>query len=296
MKLNAWMFALIGVLLLAGGFAQGANATGTTSGVLGLKYGLMACRMDAVVSLIDYAENNTNLTSNGLGQTISSDLVSLKAFADSGDRAGFNSFVIGNLKNDLKDAVLFLKDARREIRKGAKGASGDNYFVGTVKSRADCLQQAALSFAQGQQDEMGARVANMNATIARLKNKSIDTSKMEIVEQQAEANLAKLNAAIAAGNATDLTEAVKAIREEHLHIWARFEIAKAEAITGAITTEAASKGKGSTIEEVNALLSDASSKVAEGRPYDPGEFEKVKSDLQQANEKLRNLLKDLRGA
>ncbi len=299
--MKGWILAVFGLALLAGSvFADETTANATKLHVLNLKYGLIECRVNAVISLVQYGENNTNTSSSGLADKLAGDLSTLKGYSDRGDRQGFNDFVKGELRNDLRDATLYLKGVRKEIVKGGKNRSsasdGQNYFVQVRQDRAKCLKSVALDFAKKQVNEVKTRVNGMKNTTAKLKAKGVDTSEMDKIMGEAEANLDELRDAEAKGNASTIQETVKGLREEHLHIWARFQIAKMKAIVDATDDEAISKGYQSDVTEISALLDDASSKVKIGRVYNPGDFEYVKSALKQAHEKMKNLLKKMRGA
>lgn len=296
-----WMIAFASLLLLfAGAFAEENATNATKPDVLGLKYGLMECRVNAVINLTEYGQENTNVGGGDeIASTLSGDLSTLKTYADSKDRKGFNDFVKSALKNDMRDAVLYLKDVKRGLVRGGRNATGgneiSNYFTNVVKQRAGCLQGVALEFAKKQVDEIEGRVNDMNNTIGRLKNKSVNTTKMERVEEEAEENLDELKDAVEGGNATDIQEKVKEIREEHLHIWARFQIEKLEAILDTLDEDAISKGYSSDVDAITALLDGAERRVQVGSAYEPGEFEQVKSDLRDAHQKLRGLIMKLRG-
>lgn len=295
------IFAFFGLMLLAGVFADDGNETVanlTKPDVLGLKYDIMKCRINAVISLVQYGENTTNVSDEGLAEKLAADLATLKAYADAKDRSGFNSFVISTLKDDVRGAVFYLKDVKREVAKAGRNAAaqeGRDYFAQVKDERAACIQDVALAFAQENKGEIDEHIAAMNDTIAKLKNKSVDTSELESIRDEAEQNGDKLKGAIDRGNGSDVVDTVREIREQHLHIWARFHIAKLEAIVGAVDEEAAAKGYTAELDSINALLNDASGKVAVGTRYEPGAFEQVKNDLKDAYAKLRDLLKKLRG-
>ncbi len=283
-----WMFALFGLLLLSGAFAAGADANGT----LGLKYGMMECEAAAVTGLVDYGQQSANVSGgSGLTGRINNDMATLKGYADTGDRQGFNTFVNGPLRLDMRDATLYLKDVRKEIVKERKGNETRDYFAEVRTTRAGCLQSTALGFARGQLDDIEKRVGNMNATVASLSGKGVDTAKLASIENEAEANMKEFQDAVAGGNASTLQDTARAIREEHLHIWARFEIEKAREILGAVQSGARAKGYGADVSSINTLLNDASGYVRAGNAYDPGEFDRVKADLVQVQAQLKELIK-----
>ncbi len=290
------------LLLFAGAFADGNATNATKPDVLGLKYGLIECRINSLISLVEYGQENANVSGGDeIASTLSGDLTTLKAYADSKDRKGFNDFMKDALRNDMRNAVLYLKDVKRGSMRGNRGnnsnaSSTKDYFDLVVKERAECLQGVALEFAKKQVDEIEGRVNDMNKTIGALRNKSVNTTKMEMVEKEAEENLDELKDAVEGGNVSEIQEKVKELREEHLHIWARFQIEKLEAILDTVDEDAISKGYSSDVDAITALIDGAESKVQVGSAYEPSEFEQVKSDLRNAHMKLRNLIMKLRGA
>lgn len=297
---NILAFALFGMMLFSMAFAE--NETNATKpDVLGLKYGMIECRVNAVISLVDYGEELNVSGGENISDTLSSDLETLKTYADSGNRKEFNTFVSKDLRSDLRDAVFYLKDVRREVMRAERGGTGNKtpvqeYFVQVKQERAECIQSVALAFAQEQVGEFEERLANMNKTIGALKNKSVDTSELEEIEAEAEENLNRMKEAVEGGNVTDIVATAKEIREQHLHIWARFHIAKLQAVLDAVDDEAIAKGYAADVEAIRVLLSDAERSVQPGVPYNAGEFEQVKKDLKGAHAKLRELIKKTRGA
>ncbi len=199
----------------------------------------------------------------------------------------------------MKDAVIYLKDVRRELVRGKKDNTTDpnavlDYFNEVKRERAECIQGVALAFAQEQQDEMNGRVKDMNKTIGKLKNKSVNTSEMEEVYEEAQENAEEMNEAIESGNGSEVIDTFKAIREEHLHIWARFHVAKLSAILDAVDEEAIAAGYESDVNGINALLAEVEGKVEPGTPYESGKFEEVKGSLKEAHQKLKDLIRKLR--
>lgn len=281
------------LLLFAGAFA---DSNVSRPDVLGLKYDLMGCRVDAVITLVEYGMDNTNVSGGDeIITVLEGDMETLGEYADAGDRLGFNSFVIGTLREDLRNATIYLKDAKKELFKGGGAQEAHDYFVSVVQDRAECIQGVALDFAQGEEIEIEKRLEAMNQTIGKLRNKSVDTSEMEDIYAQGMENFQELQDAIDTGNASTIYDTVQQIRGEHLHIWARFHIAKVRAILDTVDEEAIAKGYGDDVDEINGLLDHAAGLAAEGRPYNPGEFDHVKDDLKDAHELTRELIKNLRG-
>lgn len=300
--MNRWTFAFFGLILLAGAFAQNGTGNGTRPDTLGLKYDLMECRVNAVITLVEYGEDATGLDSGDLVDELNSDLDTLKGYADSGDRPGFNVFMWSDLRDDLYDAVMYLKDVKRELVGGGHDnetgpSEGKDEWTDmhqqVMQERAECIQSAALDFARGQENEFEERLRNMEQTVEKLKNKSVDTSEMEDILDEAYENLDELSDAIDTGNESTIFDTVRSIREEHLHIWARFHIAKVNAILDAIEDEADAEGYGDEVDEIRELMDSIEPLVEPGRPYNPGEFGTVQGTLWQAHERLRELIRDL---
>lgn len=291
MKMKEWVFAMLGLVLLGSGFA-------TNMSTLELKNEIMACRVNAVVSLVNYGENSTNISSDGIAEKLQDDLITLGAFAANGDRLGFNEYVRGTLKEDLRDAVLYLKDVRKELvsRNHSGKPPAIEYFNQVVGERSACIQAAALAFAQGDLANIEARVEKMDKVIENLRNKGVNTNAMEEIAAQAHANLDAYTNAVASGSGENVIDTLNGIREQHLHLWARFHMEKLKAILASVQDEAIAKGYQGDVDSINALLTDVESKTAPGRPYDPGEVEQVKGWLVQATQELRDLIKNVRGA
>ncbi len=291
------------LLLFAGAFA---DSNMSRPDVLGLKYDLMGCRVDAVIALVEYGMDNTNVSGGDeIIAGLEGDMESLGEYADKGDRQGFNEFMQDELREDLKNAVIYLKDVKRELISGNQGGGnhsggpneGMNEWVelhqSVMQERAECIQSTALDFARGQENEFEERLRNMNETMENLRNKGVDVSEMEDIMDEAYENLEELSDAIDTGNVSTIHETVKQLREKHLHIWARFHIAKVDAILDAIEQQADEAGYSSEVSEIRALMDGIEPLVQPGNPYDPGEFEEVKTALREAHQKLRDLIRML---
>ncbi|MEW6528322.1 MAG: hypothetical protein AB1391_00385 [Candidatus Micrarchaeota archaeon] len=270
-----------------------------------LRSRIIECRTTTVTSILDYANQN-NLT-GGISDTnsimnavsrLTADTTSLKTVASAKNKNEFKNTIMST-RSGLTHATQTIRAIARPTRNSITGRIEENTnfktFIGTAKdTQTRCIRTVALNFSRAQIDEITSHLENMNNTIKVLRNKSVDTSKLDIMVKEAENAKNELSTAVGSENISDITRTIKTTREKHLHIWARFHITKIEAVVDSLSSEANSKGYSSMLGEIKSLLMDASGKIEVGRAYQSGEFEIVKNDIKQAQEKLKELIKKLR--
>ena len=286
-KFNFFAFGLLALFSLV---------AATDYGALNLKYDILSCRVDAVSTLVDFGENSTNLSANFTNYHLERDLSILAGYVANSNRKEFNNFVKSNLSDDLKTALDYLKEVKKELVKGKESPEKNGwkeYFANAREERNNCIQEVALSFAKSERESMGNRTDTMEREIEGLKARGINASKLELEKSRADENLAEIDSEIQKGGA-GVEERIDALRSAHLQIWARFHIEKLRAVLDYVYIDAAEMGYGQMIEEILPLLDDADYKAELGRPYDSAEFEEVKQDLRDASAKLMELLAKMR--
>ncbi|MBU0586327.1 hypothetical protein KJ780_02345, partial [Candidatus Micrarchaeota archaeon] len=214
-----WIIMIFALGLLAMPFAASES-----SDVVQLKYSVVECRMAALFSMIDYGEENTNLTTES-GDFLKDDLITLQSYVDIGDNDGFSEFLSDTVNGHTLEAVEFLKGVRKEIVKGDHEIKPnvEEYSIEIIENRSICTQNAVRVFAINRLNGMGEEILLMNLSMQRLVNKSVDLDKMQEALLEADSNLQNLKDFVAQNNNTNLYEKVKEIRGNHLQIWARFQ-------------------------------------------------------------------------
>jgi len=288
------MFAIFAFSMLT--MAQGTddNAKEAKNDWMVAKGNQLECRATFYTSLLsDAKEFGSNVSIDEVIATINGHVTELKAAAANGDRKGFVD-LMASLSQDSKDTVMKYTEIKKEIRKNKElHTKLRESFVEKKQEMSTCLRENALQLGKAQADYITDWRAKQLERIKKLQDRGVDTSSMSEVLSEADEKASELNDAVSTGDGDKVIEKEKEIRQQHLHIWARYNIAQISAVLARMTEPAKAAGLEADVNSINALLTDASAKVKEGIPYEDGEFQKVVSDLKDAAKKLRELYKKL---
>ena len=264
---------------------------------LGARYSHLECRLNLVKAQADNSAKY--LSSAGLSEKkdkLDADFATLKGYADNGQSKEFNSFVTTTLKQDNKDIQDSVKDARKNLKNITK--ENRNSLKDAWKSSIDafnaCNSNAKKSIAGARLAFMNAQISDWNKVIDEMKAKGLDTSALEAVVADASQLTALLNEASNAETDDEFKSKADEARNLHLHLWARFHIAKVKAYLAKVEPKAVQAEMNDKVTEIKNLLNEASQLAQTGKKYGDGEFDKTWSDIRQASEKLKDLSKSLK--
>ncbi len=287
-----------GQLILA--MAQGVSALAIDSAVedeMAARVKHLECRVNLAgdqIAALAQAPNATNLSSHA--EKLDTDLDTLKELVDPEKRKAFRDYIHDTLRQDLKDAKTALKDGKQalkdlnistDVRKEIKAD-----FKAAREDFADCQSAAQTSLIEARIAHYEARSERWDRIVEKAKNESLNTTGLEaIVEQGRTELLPALEAAKAATDPAAREQALKETRSLHLHLWARFEIARVRMYLALVLGEDATK-----VDQVTDLLSQAETLAAPGRQYAPGEFDTVRTNIKEAAKLTKELLKAARAS
>lgn len=277
--------------------AFSADATGPSAGlkinVLQMQYEKIACRADFYIATLDSAKNSElNIAVDEMIFSINTHKIALKFAADSGDRTAFEA-ALKSLKADVQNIVKTYNGAKKSFPRGSAGKKISEKlksdFQDNKQKRDSCIETASINLGKAQRDYVAGWKSNAEETVSKLKAKGIDTTKMESVLSEVDGIVSKMDDAINSDNKAEIEKTAKEIREEHLHIWARFQIARLDGLLSSMEPKATEKGLTSQVNEIKTLLNNAEAKVKVGQSYNENEFQDVHTNLKIAMNKLVNL-------
>ncbi|MFH1222611.1 MAG: hypothetical protein V1492_06025 [Candidatus Micrarchaeota archaeon] len=283
------------VLLLLTVFAFAAPPVSLQE-LMDKKYDMVSCRVTLLTTLLDQAPGYNVTVDSSVSPKLTSDLAALKSAADSGSKTDFRS-VMDSLRADAKDALSTLRDAKRQLAQQPNEVKEQarSDFTAAKQTETDCLQIAALDFAKSEVADAQYFRDHGQDIVNNMSAKGYDTSKMQEVLVDVDAQIAALQNAINAGDLTALKDMREQIRGEHMHARARFAIERDRAILNAVKDSAVEKGYSSDVDQINSLLDSAATKASKGRPYEEGEFQQTWDQIKQANQLLRDLIRKIKG-
>ncbi len=259
----------------------------------------ISCRIDLTKKQIDLLSGvDSNLSS--YKTALDADVAKLKEFADVSDNKGFNDYLTKTLKDDLKKAVMAVKDAKGDFRKSnltkeEKATLRDNHKT-AISAFADCVSKADKDLVDARTEHLGKWIEKWNNIISKMKEKGFDTTGMESVVSDAQTKLLPALDAIKSASTKETRKtAMENARNLHLHLWARFEIARIKSYLSFIETDAVAKGYQTDVNVIKEKLSGATNLASEGKKYGPGEFESTWKAIRDTAQLLKDLNKKVKG-
>ncbi|HIH23278.1 TPA: hypothetical protein HA238_06120 [Candidatus Micrarchaeota archaeon] len=291
-----FVFAFFALSMLV--MAQGGELKELKNNVLVAKYDQVACRASFYDGILQDAKDlglgsRYNISVDALREKIGTDLVALKSAAENADRKGFLD-AMQLLLQDGKDVVLTYNDVKNAVRKDKDMRLAlRKSFVDNKQKMAECLRENALHVGKAQIDYVKEWRARQLERIKKLKEKGIDTTNMSDVVSEADEKVSELEDAVSTGDGQNVIEKEKELRQRHLHIWARYQVASIDAVLSKMNDRAVAMGYDEDVEDIRALLADVTDKTMPGKAYDQGDFETVVKELKDAAQKLRVLYKKI---
>ncbi len=276
---------------------ENTPSAGLNANLFEMQYEKIACRADFYTSVLKSIKSaGLNVNVDVIESSIATHKEELKVAADSGGRQAFSDAVKA-LQGDSKQLVSIYGGLKNIIPNGAAGKEIKTKlktdFSKNKETRNNCLKDASIGLGKVQLDYVKTWKTDAENTIATLSAKGLDTTKMDDVLSDLQGKIDRMEDVLATSDVSQIENARKEIREEHLHIWARFQIVRIDAILNILEPKATEKGLSTQVQEIRSLLSDADSKVVVGKFYNEGEFQQVQETLKQAVAKLRTLFKSV---
>ncbi len=231
--------------------------------------------------------------------TLDEDLAKLKEFADAANQKEFGNYFTTTLKNNLRNAVTAVKNAKIQFRRSNLTQDEKKTLIDNHKSAivefSDCVNEADNNFAEARASYLSAWISKWNKIIERMKESGYNTDEMKSVVNEAESKLLPALEKIKdAYNKEERKRSMQDARNIHLHLWARFEIARMEAYLKSIEEEAIASGYKEDFSIIKNKLGAISRLAVAGKKYGQGEFDTVWKTIKETNDMLKELNKKLR--
>jgi hypothetical protein len=266
---------------------------------LDARYSHLVCKINLGVAqaenLADYVSADTLTEQN---DQIISDLEILNGYVESGNVSAFNNFEKTTLRTDVKDLQDLIKGLTHDIKalnlSDEEKKSIRDSWKESVSAYAQCNSESKKDVVSARSNFIDEQISEWNDAIEAAKLEGIDTSDLEEIVADAQ-ELSKILDEAANATTDDLMKAkIDEVRNLHLHLWARFNIAKVDAYLSEVETQANEAGKQDKVAEIRELLSEASAIAQPGKVYADGEFQATWQKIKSASDKLRELVKSLK--
>jgi hypothetical protein len=296
--MKAIIVCVLGLLLLASAAIAEENATTNN---LNARYQHILCRAELAKAQAGILSETVESTPSE--DTINANMETLKGYADAGDIKGFNNYAKTTVTSSFKTFNSKMIAARNEwkslnmsrLQRREGLVQSISAWKDALTAFSDCNNNARRNIADVRIQQVTTAVEKWNQIIADMKAKGLTTTDMEAVV----ADAAELNAQLQ--EAQQITEdaaynaKIEEIRQLHLHLWARFSIARIESYLQQIEPKATEAGMTEPVNQIKAMLSSSKAIAAKGNKYAEGEFEQTWQNIYQAGEKLKKLANDLKG-
>lgn len=289
--------ALALLILTSAAFADEA----TRRNNLDARYLHLECRADLVKAQSGVLSKLVDSTP--AADTVNSNMEKLREYADSGDIKGFNTYARTTLTTSFKtysSRLITARNAYKDMnrtqlqkREGLVRAVSD--WRTAINAFSDCNSNARRRIADVRAQQITNAIEDWNKVTEDMKAKGLNTTAQEEVISDAERLIALIQEAQQITDDAEFNAKVEEIRQLHLHLWARFNIAKIESYLQKIEPQAIEAGETEPVRQIKSLLSSSKVMAAKGDKYAEGEFEQTWQNIRQAGEKLKEQAKSLRG-
>lgn len=291
-------FVILIVLLSMSVFAENHVITETKRNDFNARLSHISCRIDLTKKQIDLL-SSTNTSIGSYKAALDADLAKLKELASAFNNKEFSDYYTTTFKDNLRNAVKAIKDVKLDVRKSnltreEKTSLRTNHKT-AIAEFADCVNKADKELGEKRAGHLNAWLNRWNNIIAKMKEKGYDTSEMESVVSDAQSKLLPALEEIKNASTKEARKtAMQNARNLHLHLWARFEIARVLSYLISIEDEAIEKGYQTEVNAIKAKLTGVSNLVVAGKKYGPGEFDSVWKAIKEATQMLKELNRKLK--
>ena len=256
------------------------------------------CRVDLTKKQIDLL-SRVNGSLDSYKVVLDADVVKLKEFVSAMDHKGFGGYFTTIFKDDLKNAVVAVRDAKLDVRKANLTREEKTTLKDSNKAAiaefANCTNKAEKDWSDKRADHLNSWIDKWNKIITRMKGKGYDTTGMESVVSDAQTKLLPALQAIKDAATKEARKtAMENARNLHLHLWATFEIARIKSLLMYVDDGAIAKGYQVDVDAINVKLDEAAKLAISGKKYKEAEFETVWSAIRDAAKMLKDLNKKLK--
>ncbi|MBI2449642.1 hypothetical protein HYV49_05090 [Candidatus Pacearchaeota archaeon] len=229
---------------------------------------------------------------------LDADYSKLQELANLLNHKEFDRYFTTTFKDNLKNAVKAVQAEKFGIKKTnitmQQKLNLKSLNKETIAAFANCTNNADKNWSNARADHLNSWITRWNNIIAKMKEKGYDTAEMEVVVADAQNMLLPAIEAVRSATKKDIRTSMENARNLHLHLWARFEIARINTYLKSIESEAALAGYTAEISAIKAKLDQASNTAVTGKKYREGEFETVWSLIKDATKMLKELNKKLK--
>ncbi len=291
-------FAII-ILLSVSIFAQSDEISNTKRNDFNARLSHVICRVELTKKQIDTLSRvNGNLTS--YKALLDVDVAKLREFATAYNNKEFSNYFTTTFKDNLRDSAKAIREAKlidfrkSNLSKEEKTGLRENHKT-AIAEYADCVNNADNELTEKRIGHLNAWINKWNKIISKMKARGYDTSEMESVVADAQIKLVPALEEIKnADNKDKRRAAMQDARNLHLHLWARFEIARISSYLKSIEEKAVSNGYESEVNAIKSKLTAVSNLTVPGKRYGPGEFDSVWRAIREAAQMLKELNKKLK--
>jgi hypothetical protein len=264
----------------------------------------LSVRLDNLQCKVDFSKTQVELVDKYLDKDlneyldeVTADLNDLKDLRDTGNKSAFDTYVENVFRPDFQNLTQQLNSVKSQWK--SYNLSNESYTA-FKKGLKDAQSQYA-NCTSDKEDKMTI-VLEKHYTHAenkwqdmtdKMDKKNISTENMTVVIEELQARLEKLQDAIKSGNKTLIEQTLKEIRDEHLHLWARFHAARLEGYMKKMEPLTNKYGKSEQMKTMKKQLEDVSKYVSPGKKYDKGDFDKVWEGLSNTSKDMRDTAKEM---
>jgi len=302
--------ALLFVMMLAiPAVAMNVSAASTSydQQVLQARYDLVSARVSFATGV--YTDTMALVTNASDLQAhvnkLNGDLPTLKGYASSGDRSGFNSYLTGTIQPDMKSGMAALAADVKQFKAWGVNAATIQQLKADYQSRKNTFDQqtnaAIIELGNARLSYYNDVMSKDDQRISQLSAKGIDTSGMQSAKSDAMSNVVTpLQSAINSNNA----DAVKQQLHDRClgngqpysdHFFAKTDLAALQATSAKVAASTDNATIQQQLSDVNAKLSASQSTLgAVGtNPYTSDQQNQVWNNLKAASDGLKTILKEL---
>jgi hypothetical protein len=131
-----------------------------------------------------------------------------------------------------------------------------------------------------------------NTEVESMKGKGLDTAEMELVIADGSQLSGMLDDALKLTSDSEFKTKIDEINDLHLHIWARYHIARLNSYIVKIEATPGSTEYADELNSIKALLNEAENLATPGRKYGNGEFTTTWNNIKQAQNELKGIVDD----
>lgn len=258
----------------------------------------IACKIQLTKTQLDiFSAVNSNITS--YKDVLDADYVKLAEAAAGMDPQEFSRAVFNtSFRSDLQDAVKAIRTAKVDFVKSnitkdeKKNMSAKHKQA--IADYANCTASADKNWTEARVQFLQGWINRWEKTIEDMKNEGYNTSEMESVVADAKKKLTPAVQTLANNSYKSARKkAMEDAQNLHLHLWARFQIAKVRSFLSFIEPKATSSEDSAKVTAIKAKLDEAAKLAIAGKKYAPGEFSKVWGLINDASKMTKELFKTL---